>query len=159
MNFTSSEPLLLSLILCSLFFSHSLQRPGQMFVTVLETSCIRNASGYKIHLWWLKQIRLCNQKSGGELLLAVNRQLNNDLSGCCLCTSLGLSFILIFSDMQESCPSSGNGIWGQVREEEGLQPWPCPLLGKGKAFQETLAKFCLCFLVAGVSSKASVFNS
>lgn len=36
-----------------------------MFLTVLKLSCIRNASGCKVYIWWLKQIRLCNRKSGG----------------------------------------------------------------------------------------------
>ena len=96
-NFTSSEPIIYNPMFL-LLLSSSLQRPAQMFATTLETFCTRNA-GYKIQqiFWWLKQIRVRNQKSGSKLLLAVNQPLNNDFSGCCLCT-LGLSFKLTFSD-------------------------------------------------------------
>ena len=70
-----------------LLLSNSLQWPAQMFATNLETFCTRNV-GYKIQqiFWWLKQIRVRNQKSGVKLLLAVSQPLNNDFSGCCLCT-------------------------------------------------------------------------
>lgn len=159
MNFTSSWPLILAIILCSLYLSLILLRPDHMLVTAVKPSGTGNASACKMHVWWFKQVRLCSQKSGGELPPAVNQQVDNNWSRCDLCP-FGLSLLLIFSG-KRAVPAprmTSRAKPGRKEEEKELQSWPSPLLGKVKVFHEVPTKFCLRFLVANVFGKAWVFN-